>query len=135
MGTVLDAAASPLFDLTGGTDGIGGMQAWSVGGAASSAYFNPALLVDAPFGFTAGFLALSEQIGVSLDGRPGTQFAVPDGLANATHADGSALASVPIATALLQNGRTASGIKPALAARPTSCGDGPPDLQLRDRRL
>lgn len=118
MGSVFDAAASPLFDLTGGTDGIGGMQAWTVGGAASSAYFNPALLVDAPFGFTAGFVALTEQIGVSLDGRPGTQFAVPDGLANATHADGSALASVPIATALLQNGRTASGIKPALTARP-----------------
>ncbi len=117
-GVALDAAASPLFDLTGGTDGIGGLQAWTLGGAASSAYFNPALLVDAPFGFTVGFLAVTEQIGVTLDGRPGTQYAVPDGLANATHADGSALASVPIATSLLQNGRATSGINPALAARP-----------------
>ncbi len=113
-----DAAASPLLDLTGGTDGIGGLQAGTVGNAASSAYFNPALLVDAPFGFTAGFLTLTEQIGVSLEGRPGTQYAVPDGMANATHADGSALTGVPIATNLLQNGRTASGINPALAARP-----------------
>jgi hypothetical protein len=113
-----DAAASPLFDLTGGTDGLGGMQARTIGGGASAAYFNPALLVQAPFGFTAGFLTIGEQIGVSLDGRPGTQYAVPDGVANATHADGSAIGEVPIPTNLLQNGRSASGINPALAARP-----------------
>ncbi len=118
MGVAVDAGASPLIDLTGGTDGIGGLQAGTVGAAASSAYFNPALLVQAPFGFTAGFEALTEQVGISLDGRLGPQFAVPDGLANATHADGSALASVPIGTSLLQNGRTAKGINPALAARP-----------------
>ena len=113
-----DATASPLFDLTGGTDGLGGLQARTIGGGASAAYFNPALLVQAPFGFTAGFLTIGEQIGVSLDGRPGTQYAVPDGVANATHADGSAIGEVPIPTNLLQNGRSASGINPALAARP-----------------
>jgi long-chain fatty acid transport protein len=118
VGVAFDAAASPLFDLTGGTDGIGGLQAWTVGNGASAAYFNPALLVQAQSGLTVGFLTLTEQIGVSLAGRPGTQYAVPDGLANATHANGSSLASVSIATNLLQNGRTASGIQPALTARP-----------------
>jgi hypothetical protein len=118
LGVTLDAAASPLFDLTGGTDGIGGLQAWTIGGGPSSAYFNPALLVGAPFGFTAGFLTLTEQIGVSLDGRLGPQYAVVDGLANATHANGSPLGSVPIATSLLQNGRAATAINPALSARP-----------------
>ncbi len=118
MGVAFDAGASPLFDLTGGTDGIGGLQAWSVGDGASAAYFNPALLAQAPFGLTVGVMTLTEQIGVSLAGRPGTQFAVPDGLANATHANGSALASVPIGTNLLQNGRAAAGFNPALGARP-----------------
>jgi hypothetical protein len=113
-----DASASPLFDLTGGTDGLGGLQAGTIGGGASAAYFNPALLVQAPFGFTIGFLTISEQIGVSLDGRPGAQFAVPDGVANATHPNGSALGNVPIPTNLLQNGRVANGLNPALAPRP-----------------
>jgi hypothetical protein len=112
------ASASPLLDLTGGTDGLGGLQARTIGGGPSAAYFNPALLVQAPFGFTAGFIMVGEQIGISLDGRPGTQYAVPDGVANATHADGSALGNVPIPTNLLQNGRPASGINPALAPRP-----------------
>jgi hypothetical protein len=113
-----EAAASPLLDLTGGSDGIGGMQGRTVGGAASSAYFNPALLARAPFGFTVGVLTAVEEIGISVDGRPGTEFAVPDGLANASHADGSALAGVPIGTNELQNGRAAHGLTPALAARP-----------------
>lgn len=118
VGVASGAEASPLFDLTGGTDGMGGLQAWTLGGAASSAYFNPALLVQAPFGFTAGFFVITEQIGISLDGRLGPQFDVPDGLANATHANGSPLASVPIATSFLQNGRPATALTPALAARP-----------------
>ena len=117
-GVASEATASPLFDLTGGSDGVGGLQARTIGGGASAAYFNPALLVQAPFGFTVGFLTVTEQVAVSLDGRPGSQFAVPDGLANATHADGSSLATVPIATKLLQNGRVASGFNPALSARP-----------------
>jgi hypothetical protein len=113
-----DASASPLFDLTGGTDGLGGLQAGTIGGGPSAAYFNPALLVQAPFGFTVGFLVIGQQIGVSLDGRLGTQYAVPDGVANATHAGGSAFPNVPLPTNLLQNGSPASGLNPALAPRP-----------------
>jgi hypothetical protein len=41
------------------------------------------LLVDLPFQLSIGFLAVSTQIGFSLDARPGTQFAVPDGVSNA----------------------------------------------------
>jgi long-chain fatty acid transport protein len=119
VGFAVDASASPLLDLTGGTDGLGGLQAGTIGGGASAAYFNPALLTQVPFGFTIGFMAISEQIGVSLDGRPGTQFAVPEGVANATHANGTALGNIPIPTNLLQNGRAASGLNnPAQAARP-----------------
>ncbi|HEX4446457.1 MAG TPA: hypothetical protein VH044_06975 [Polyangiaceae bacterium] len=113
-----DAAASPLMDLTGGTDGMGGLQARTVAGGASAAYFNPALLVDAPVGLTIGVLAVSEQIGIALDGRPSTASAVPDGIANASHAGGVALSGVPIATNLLQNGRAATKLNGALASRP-----------------
>jgi hypothetical protein len=118
MGVACDASASPLIDLTGGTDGMGGLQAGNVGDGASSAYFNPALLARAPYGLTLGFVTVSEQIGITVGGRPGTQYAVPDGLANATHANGSPLSGVPLGTGLLQTGRVASGIQPALAARP-----------------
>ncbi|HLK41536.1 MAG TPA: hypothetical protein VKU41_32530 [Polyangiaceae bacterium] len=118
LGAALDASASPLFDLTGGSDGMGGLQARTVGAAASAAYFNPSLLVQAPYGFTVGFLTLTEQIGVSLDGRPGTEFAVPEGVIQASQPNGSALPNVPLPTNWLQNGRPASGVNPALAARP-----------------
>ena len=112
------ASASPLLDLAGGTDGMGAMQAGTVEGGASAAYFNPALLVEVPSGLTIGLLVLSEQIGVVYDGRPGTQYAVPDGVANATHADGSALGNVPLPTGVLQNGQAATAINPAVAAHP-----------------
>jgi long-chain fatty acid transport protein len=114
----LDAEASPLLDLAGGSDGLGAMQAGTVEGGASAAYFNPALLVEAPSGLTIGILTLSEQMGISLDGRPGTQYAVPDGVANATHANGSALGNVPLPTGLLQNGRAATALSSAVAAHP-----------------
>jgi long-chain fatty acid transport protein len=114
----IDASASPLLDLTGGTDGLGGMQAGTIGGGASAAYFNPALLVQAPLEFTVGFLVISEQIGISLDGRPGTQYAVPDGVSNATHPNGASIGNVPIPTSVLQNGRLAAGINAAVAAHP-----------------
>jgi long-chain fatty acid transport protein len=114
----VDAAASPLFELTGGTDGLGGLQAGTIEGGASAAYFNPSLLVDLPFGLTFGVLTVSSQIGISLDGRLGPQYAVPDGIANATHASGAPIGNVPIPTSLLENGRPADALNPALAPRP-----------------
>jgi hypothetical protein len=61
---------------------------------------------------------LSEQIGISVDGRPGTQYAVPGGIENATHADGSRWSNYPIPTNLLQNGRPGDALNTPLAARP-----------------
>jgi hypothetical protein len=113
-----DALASPLFDLTGGTDGVGGLQAGTVPGGASAAYFNPALLVELPFGLSFGVISVSSQIGITLDGRPSTSYAVPEGVANATHANGTPLGNVPIPTSELQNGKAADALNPALAARP-----------------
>ncbi len=113
-----DAAASPVFELAGGVGGEGGFNGRTVPGGASSAYYNPALLVEADPGLTLGVLTLGEGIGISLDPRPGGASDVPGGIENATHADGSRWSNYPIATALLENGRPASAVDSALAARP-----------------
>jgi hypothetical protein len=137
--------ASPLLDLAGGMTGTGGLQARTVEGDASAAYFNPALLVEAPAGLTFGVLALSEQIGISVDGRLGPTYDVPNGVANATHADGSPIGNVPLSTSLLQNGKPATAFDPAMAPRPRQgAGTGHETfayeavgfvLELFDRRL
>jgi long-chain fatty acid transport protein len=110
--------ASPLLELVGGMDGEGGLQGRALPGGSSSAYFNPALLTDSPAGFTIGFVVVSEQIGVSLDGRPGPSFSVPEGVEHASHADGSPWRSYPLPTGVLQNGRAADPLRPALPPRP-----------------
>jgi hypothetical protein len=112
------AHASPLFDLTGDTTGTGGLQARSVPAGAAVAYFNPALLTDTPAGMHIGFMLLSQQIAVTLDGRPGTQYAVPDGVANAGRADTSRFDNYPIPTGDLQFGREGDDLTPAFNARP-----------------
>jgi len=122
-GVVLSASiprahASPLFDLSGDTTGSGGLQARTVAGGSAAAYFNPSLLVDAPAGASLGFMVLNQRIGISLDGRPGTQFAIPEGLENAGHADGSRFDNYAIATNALQYGRMKDGRHAEFAARP-----------------
>jgi long-chain fatty acid transport protein len=110
--------ASPLLDLVGDTGATGGLQARTVAGGSAAAYFNPALLTDAPASANIGFMILNYDIGISLQGRPGTEFAVPDGIANAGHADGSRFENYPIATNLLQFGRTLDARHAAFLARP-----------------
>ncbi len=112
------AGASPLLELTGGMGGEGGLQGRAFPGGSSAAYFNPALLTDSPAGFTVGFLVVSEQIGITLDRRPGPRFDVPDGVQHASHADGTGWSTYPLPTVVLQKGRAADPLKPALPARP-----------------
>jgi hypothetical protein len=112
------ALASPLFEIAGGVGGQGGFNGRTVEGGAASTYYNPALLTDAEAGLSTGVFVLSEQIGISLAGRPGTQYAVPVGVVNATYANGMPWTSYPIPTAWLQNGRAATATTPALAPRP-----------------
>lgn len=121
LGLALSAAtvrASPLTDLVGDTASAGGLQAGTVPGGAAAAYFNPALLTDAPSAATVGFMVLNQRIDVALDGRPGTQFAIGDGLENAGHADGSRFDNYPIATNQLQFGRAKDTRHVAFMARP-----------------
>lgn len=86
--------------------------------SSAAAYFNPALLASAPAAVTLGVLVLNQRIGVSIDGRPGTEFSVPDGLENARTADGDRFDLYPASMNQLQFGRQETSLKPALAARP-----------------
>jgi hypothetical protein len=64
------ARASPLIETTGAVGDNGGAQGVVTGAGAASTYFNPALLVDADDEVLVGFVLVSEQIGLTLDGRP-----------------------------------------------------------------
>jgi long-chain fatty acid transport protein len=114
------AEASPLFDLTGDTQNMGGLQARAVPGGSAAAYFNPALLTDSPACLEAGLMLLSQQIAITLDGRPGPQYGVPRGVVNATRgqAAGFTAFSKPFPTQDLQLGRAADMLMPAFKARP-----------------
>ncbi len=110
--------ASPPFDLTGDAGGIGGLQARVVPSSSAAAYFNPALLNDGPAGVQVGFLLVSQQIGIALDGRPGTELAVPKGISNAGRSDFSRFDNYPIPTNDLQLGRPKQGLDAGFEARP-----------------
>lgn len=112
------AVASPPFDLLGDVGSSGGLQARTTPGGSAAAYFNPALLADTPAGVTLGFMVLNQRIGIRTDGRPGTEFAVPEGLENSGHADSSRFDSYAIPTNLLQFGRTKDARHEAFLARP-----------------
>lgn len=111
--------ASPLFELTGDVGATGALQARAVPGGTGAAYFNPALLIRTPAGATFGFMLVNQRIGVSIDGRPGPEFAVPPDLENAGHADFSRFDNYAIGTDLLQFGRAPTELDPeGFAARP-----------------
>ena len=107
-----------MFDLAGDTGGTGGLLSRVVPSGSAAAYFNPALLISAPAGLHVGFFLLRQQIAIALDGRPGTQFAVPQGVANAGHADFSRFDNYPIPTNDLQFGREADNLNQGFDARP-----------------
>ncbi|HEY8040710.1 MAG TPA: hypothetical protein VIF15_12985 [Polyangiaceae bacterium] len=65
------ALASPLIETAGAIGGNAGEQGVVAGPGAASTYFNPALLTDADEELLLGFSLLSEQMGVTLDGRNG----------------------------------------------------------------
>jgi hypothetical protein len=65
-------------------------------------------------------MLLSEQIAISLDGRPGRQYDVPRGVVNATRGQAANFAAFPkpFPTQDLQSGRAADMLMPAFKARP-----------------
>jgi long-chain fatty acid transport protein len=114
-----DAAASPLFELGGSVGDRGGLQGRTVGGGPSSAYYNPALLVEADAGLSFGVFTLATDININYAARLGSQYDVPNlGPATPTYPGGAALPSSPLPTSVLQAGAPASGGSAAVAPRP-----------------
>jgi hypothetical protein len=101
-------AASPVLEFAGDVGGKGGLQGRTVGSDASSAYFNPALLVSATTGLTVGFYVLGTDVNISYAGRPGPQYNVPDILGTPQAAGGGGVSFVPIGTHALQKGIAAA---------------------------
>src|SRR5689334_791919 len=94
----LTVRASPLQDLVGDTASAAGQQARTVAGGSGAAYFNPALLIDVPSGAKIGFFVVKQAIGIHLAGRPGIEFAIPEGVENFGHMGGARFDNYPIAT-------------------------------------
>lgn len=110
------ASASPVFELTGGVQGLGGLNARSVESGAASAYFNPAFLPTAEAGFEIGVFVLADEIGIRGAGRPpGAD--VPVAAAGAQFPN-DPLPHNGIPTQWLEHGSK----EPLIAARPRQAG-------------
>jgi hypothetical protein len=99
------AWASPLLETMGAVGGNAGAQGVTSGPASASTYFNPALLMDADDEVLLGFALLSEQLGVTLDGRPaGADVPVIVGTRGVVDANGKPLPPSVVPTQWLTNG-------------------------------
>ena len=98
------AAASPLFELVGGVQGHGGLNARATEAGAASAYFNPAFLTLTRPSLEAGVFVLNDRIAIRLDERPSPSVDVPVGFQNATSPTGASLPSYALPTSWLNSG-------------------------------
>lgn len=112
------AAASPLFELVGGTTGSGGLNGRATGADAPATYFNPALLGRARAGFSLGVLVLSDQISMTLDGREGGAVPLAVGNRDIVDGSGSAIPNDTVPTAWLEDGCNTPSCSPPFAKRP-----------------
>ncbi len=99
-----NALASPVFELAGASTGTGGYAARATGPSSASTYFNPALLARAPQEFTVGVLVLSDQIGMTLDGRTHGDVPQSVGDRSAFDAAGNPISNATAPTDWLQHG-------------------------------
>jgi hypothetical protein len=117
------ARGSPTNDVTGAFGGNGGAQGVVSGPSAASTYFNPALLADAEDEALFAFALASEQIGMTLDGRPGGNVPLAVGGRDIVGPDFKPIPNGSVPTQWLQNGCEAGTVAgscppPGFAARP-----------------
>lgn len=120
------AQGSPLIEVAGPIGGNAGEQGVISGPGAASTYFNPALLTDADDGVLLGFSLVSEQMGITLDGRNGGDVPLAVGGRNILVPSGTGLQPLPndvVPTQWLQQGCSPGTQQnqcpaPGFAARP-----------------
>lgn len=114
----LVGSASPLLETVGDTLSTAAMQPRTLAGGSAAAYFNPSLLLDSPAEIAVGLVVLRQSIGVTLYGRPGPEYAIPDGIENGSRSDGTGFESYGVGTNLLQFGKEGDTPQASLRARP-----------------
>ncbi len=102
--TATKAHAGPLFELTGGNQGLGGFNPRVAGASSASAYFNPALIPFAKPGLELGIFTLSDRISIDLLRRTNRSYDIPEGVNVYAHGDGDALSPTPLPTVWLREG-------------------------------
>ena len=110
--------ASPLFELLGGLPGEGGLNPRVMPAGAASTYFNPALLPDADTDIELGTVVLSDQIGITLRGRPSLSADVPVEAPEAERPGGGRLPRYGLPTEWLEQGKPAEPPDSPLSPRP-----------------
>jgi hypothetical protein len=123
---VRGASATPLFETMGPATSLGGFNSAVSDPSSASTYFNPAMLEDAEERLDVGIAVLSEQISLTLDGRPsGADVPLAVGARDIVYGPPGATQQLPntvVPTQWLQQGCD-QGTKPgqcptALPARP-----------------
>ncbi|HVY46112.1 MAG TPA: outer membrane protein transport protein [Minicystis sp.] len=101
------ASATPLLETLGTPGSNGGFSGVVSSPSAASAYFNPAMLEDAPDDVLLGVAVLTEQISVTLDGRPaGADVPLAVGSRGVVGPNGKPLPNDTVPTDWLKNGCT-----------------------------
>jgi long-chain fatty acid transport protein len=120
------ATATPLIETVGATGSHGGFAGVVSSPSVSSAYFNPAMLVDAPDELVVGTTVLTEQIGVTLDGRrAGADVPLAVGSRDIVGPDGTPIPNDTVPTEWLKRGCEPEG---------SQCPTGPFAARPRQRQ-
>jgi len=93
-----------LFELTGGSQGLGGLNPRVAGPSSASTYFNPALIPFAKPGLELGVFVLSDHISIDLLKRTNHSYDIPEGVNVYSHGDGEPMSTTPLPTVWLQEG-------------------------------
>ncbi len=98
------ANASPLLQTAQSIGDNAGAQGVVSGPGAASSYFNPALLTEADEDVLLGFALISEQVGVTLDGRRGGDVPLAIGGRDVVTPDGTPIPNEVVPTQWLSQG-------------------------------
>lgn len=113
------ASASPLFELIGASTGTGGFNARVTGAGPASTYFNPALLSRADRQLSLGLVVVSDQIGMTLDGRTSGDVPLIVGGRTLVHSgDLTPISNQTVPTDWLQHGCYTNVCAPPFTPRP-----------------
>ena len=136
LASASSARATPVFELLPSPNGNGGLSPVVSGPSSSAAYFNPAMLEDATEDTMIGIGVLSEQIGITLDGRrSGADVPLEVGARDIVGPDGKPIPNATVPTAWLEHGCARKAARRANAPRLPSRRDRAKATARGNRRI